>query len=111
MHAVQSRSELLLIGRRSGRIVGRRRVVIDLAERNSVAAPSALKAAVIAVSQDALGVHNVNLFRVFIEIEKEDAAREHVGVLIIFGEPRGWRTRRAMSEIPQQLAVGRALLN
>src|SRR5208337_3794392 len=105
MYAVQRRGELLLIGRRSRRIVGRRRVVVDFAQGHAMPAPATLELALVIVNQHALGVDDVNLAGALIQIEKENAAGEHVGVLIILREPRSGRPRRAMSEIPQELPV------
>ena len=49
-----------------------------------MAAPTALEPARIhVVYQHALGIHDVHLVRVFIQIEEKDAARENVRVLIV----------------------------
>src|ERR1700674_4247649 len=59
--AVQRGRELLLIRRRTRfPVIGRRRVIVDLAQGDAVAAPATLeRAAIHVVHQDALLVHDV----------------------------------------------------
>ncbi len=74
-----------------------------------MASPASLELTVIAVHQNALGIDDVDLFGIFVEVEEKYAGREDVGVLIILlGGRRGFaglRARAAMTELPEKLAV------
>src|SRR5580700_4509875 len=110
MHAVQRGSKLLLVRRRSRLpVVGRSGVVIDFAQRDAVPTPASLEFAVVVINEDALGVDDVDLLGVLVEIEEKYAGGENVGVLIIL--LRGRRslarlgTRSAVAEFPEELSV------
>ena len=111
MHAVQRGRKLLLVRRRSRFIVGRSGVVIDFAQRDAVAAPAALEVAVVAINEDALGVDDVDLLGVLVEIEEKYAVGEYVRLLIILLRRRQRLARRgarsAVAELPEKLAVAR----
>ena len=74
-----------------------------------MAAPSAFKFTFVVVDENALGVDDVNLFGIFIEVEEKYAGGKYVGILIIllYGLRRfpGLGTRSAMAELPEQLAI------
>src|SRR5579864_3753621 len=110
MHAVQRGSKLLLVRRRPRLPVVRRRgVVVDFAQRDAVPAPASLEFAVVVINEDALGVHDVDLLGVLVEIEEKYAGGKYVRVLIIL--LRGGRglarlgTRSAVAELPEELSV------
>src|SRR5580692_5083202 len=63
MHAVERGSKLLLIRRRTRfPVIGRRRIIVDLAQRYAVSSPATLEGpGVHVVYDDALGVHDIDL--------------------------------------------------
>src|SRR5664279_4020873 len=97
---------------RTGKIVRRRRIIIDLAQRNSMPAPAALEGAgVHIVNQDALvasSIGHVDFLSVHVELEILDAHQE-LGLLVVLFQlsARG----PAMSEIPQQFPIAVELNN
>ena len=113
---MQRGRELLLIRRRPRfPVVGRRGIVVDLAQGNAVAAPAALEHAVVAVHEDALLIDDVNLVGVLVQIEEEHPAGENVGILIVLFQRRCLLARRhswrAMAEIPEKFAVAGEFLD
>src|SRR6266566_10125571 len=87
MRTVQGRRELLLIRGRTGYVIGRRGIIVNLAQREAVASPSALESACVhIVDQHALvqkTVGYVDLAGVFIEVEGRDARRKNCRLLVI----------------------------
>src|SRR5580765_5559288 len=108
---MQRRRKLLLIRRGSRHVVRRRRIVIDLAQGNPVAAPAAFEGAGIhVVYQDTLvqeSVSNVDLVRVLVKVEGGDAGRKSICLLIVLLHLIGGHLGAAMPKVPQQLTVAR----
>ena len=106
---MQRRRELLLIRRRTGRVVGWRRIVVDLAQRDAVASPAALERARIhVVDEHALvqkTVGNVDLAGVFVEFEGRDARRKNGRLLVILFHLRCGHFGSAMAKVRQKFAV------
>src|SRR5205823_7149159 len=111
VNTVQRRCELLLIGRRAKCVVGRRRIVIDLAERDAMASPAAFEFSIVVINQDALGIYDVNLTCALVEVKEEYSTRESIGLLIVLRRARRRRPRHAMTEIPEEFSVGRKFLD
>jgi len=86
---MQIGDEVLFLRRRaSDPLVSRDRVIRDLAQRHPVTAPAALEGARIhVVHENALPIDNVDLSRVFVEVEAA-FGDEDVGLLIIFFQGR-----------------------
>ena len=109
MRAVKRGREHLLIRRRTRRVVGRRGVVVNFAKRRAFASPAALERARIhVVHQHALvqkSVWNVELARVFVELECGDTRRKNVRLLVILFHFRCRHLRSAMAKVPQEFAV------
>jgi len=74
--AVERLRKLHLVGRRARDVVVRRRVVVDLAQRNPVASPSALERARVHVVDDnplvQEAVGDEDLARILVELERAD---------------------------------------
>lgn len=100
VNAMQSGRELHLIGRIMQGVVRGCWVVVDFAERNSVTSPAALEFAVVVIDQDSLGIDDLNLAGIFIQVEEENAPRKDIRLLIVLRGTRSRRARRAMPEIP-----------
>src|SRR5712691_9600811 len=109
MGAVKCGRELLLIGRRARGVIRRCRVVVDLAQRDAVAAPAALiSAGIHVVHQDALveePVRDEDLAGILVEIEGSDSGRKDGGLLVILLHLRGRNFWPAMPEVPQKFSV------
>src|SRR5713101_4590257 len=109
MGAVERGRELLLVGGRAGGVIRRRWVVVDLAQRDAVAAPAALiSAGIHVVHQDALveePVRDEDLAGIFIEIESSDSGRKDGGLLVILLHLRRRYLGPAMPEVPQKFSV------
>src|SRR5881227_2311400 len=111
VNTVQRGCELLLIGRRAKCVVGQRRIVINLAERDAMASPAAFEFSIVVINQDALGIDDVNLSRDLVQVKEEYSTGESIGLLIVLRWTRRRRTRHAMTEIPEELSVGRKFLD
>src|SRR6266853_2549219 len=83
--AMKRGRELLLIRRRTRfPVVGRRGVVVNLAQGYAVAAPATLECAAFhVVHQDALLIHDVQLLGVLVQIKEKNPARKNIGVLVV----------------------------
>src|SRR5713101_5879773 len=115
--AVERGRELLLIRRRTRfPVIGRRGIVVNLAQGYAMAAPAALECAAFhVVHQDALLIHDVQLFGVLVQIKEKDSAWKNIGVLVVLLQGRRllpWRSSwSAMTKLPKQLAVARKFLD
>src|SRR5712691_5746015 len=115
--AVERGRELLLIRRRTRfPVIGRRGVVINLAQRYAVATPAALECAAFhVVHQNALLIHDVQLFGVLVQIKEKNPAWKNIGVLVVLFQGRcllPWRRSwSAMTKLPEQLPVARKFLD
>ena len=109
VNAVQGRRKLRLVGRRTRNVVVGRRVVVDLAQGNSLAAPSALERARIhVVDENPLvekPIRDKDLACVLIELERANAGREHRRLLVVLLHLVGRHLGTAMAEVLQELAV------
>src|SRR5713101_8246697 len=109
MGAVERGRELLLVGGRAGGVIRRRWVVVDLAQRDAVAAPAALiSAGIHVVYQDALveePIRDEDLAGVLVEIEGSDSGREGGGLLVVLLHLRRRYFWPAMPEVPQKFSV------
>src|SRR6266404_9334756 len=109
--AMKRGRELLLIRRRTRfPVIGRRRIIVDLAQRNAVAAPATLECTAFhVVHQDALLVHDVQLFGVLVQIKKENSSWKSIGVLIVLLQRLRllpWRNSwSAMAKLPEKFAI------
>src|SRR5207245_6188929 len=67
----------------------------------------------VVVDKNAVGVHDVDLFGVFVEVKEENAVGEYVRVLIILllglHSLARLGTRSAMAELPEELSIARKL--
>src|SRR5271169_6083112 len=83
--AVERGRKLLLIGRRSRfPVIGRSRIVVDLAQGYAVAAPAALeRAAVHVIHEDTLLIHDVEFVSVLVQIKEKNPTRKSIGVLVV----------------------------
>src|SRR5229473_3501934 len=108
MGAVERGRELLLVGRRAGGVIRWRRFVVDLAQRDAVAAPATLIGAGIhVVYHDALveePIRDEDLAGIFVEIEGSDSGREDGGLLVILLHLRRWHLWSTMPEVPQKFS-------
>src|SRR6267154_4401057 len=109
--AVERGRELLWIRRRTRfPVVGRRRIIVDLAQRNAVPAPATLECSTFhVVHQDALLIHDVQLFGVLVQIKKENSSRKNIGILIVLLQRLCLLPRRcswsAMAKLPEKFAI------
>src|SRR5258705_4962324 len=103
MDAVQRRRKLHLIWRLSGDVVVRRRVVVDLAQRDPVASPSALERPAVHVVDDnplvEEPVGDEDLARILVELEGSDSWREDRDLLVVLLHLVRGDLRSAMPEI------------
>src|SRR6267143_5409191 len=115
--AVKRGRELLLIRRRTRfPVVRRRRIIVDLAQRNAVPAPATLECTTFhVVHQDALLIHDVQLFGVLVQIEKENSSWKSIGVLIVLLQRLRllpWRSSwSAMTKLPEKLPIAGKFLD
>src|SRR5713226_1041955 len=115
--AMERGRELLLIRRRTRfPVIGRRGIVVNLAQRYAVATPAALECAALhVVHQDALLIHYVQLFGVLVQIKEKNPARKNIGVLVVLFQGRcllPWRRScAAMTKLPEQFPVARKFLD
>src|SRR3981189_1267086 len=115
--AMKRGRELLLIRRRTRfPVVGRRRIIVDLAQRNAVPAPATLECTTFhVVHQDALLIHDVQLFGVLVQIKKENSSWKSIGVLIVLLQRLRLLPRRcswsAMAKLPEKFAIPCKLLD
>src|SRR6266849_4412474 len=111
--AVERGSELLLIRRRTRfPVIGRRGIVVDLAQGYAVATPAALECAAFhVVNKDALLIHDVQLLGVLVQIKEKNPARKNIGVLVALFQRcclLPWRcSRSAMTKLPEKLSITR----
>src|SRR5213593_2080248 len=111
MKAVQRGCKLCLVRRQTRGVVGRSGIVIDLIQRDAVASPAPFEFTVVIVDEHPLRIDDVNLSRVLVEVEKENAAGKDIGLLIVLGRTRSRRSRRAMAEVPKKFALRGIFLN
>src|SRR6266851_4477644 len=78
--AVECGCKLLLVGRRTRfPVIRRRRIIVDFAQGNAVAAPATLKCATVhVVHQDALLIHDVEFVSVLVQIKEKDPAWKNI---------------------------------
>src|SRR5258706_13587472 len=109
MGAVKCGRELLLIGGRARGVIRRRGIVVDLAQRDAVAAPAALiSAGIHVVHHDALveePVRDEDLAGILVEIEGSDSGRKDGGLLVILLHLRRGYLGPAMPKVPQKFSV------
>src|ERR1700736_6491942 len=111
MHAVERGRKLLLI-RRWTRfpVIGRCRIIVDLAQWDPVPPPATLEFPRVHVEyEDALGIHDVHLVGVFVQVKEEDPARKRVRVLIILLQGFQFfpwcRAGTSMTKVPEKLPI------
>ncbi len=111
--AVQRGRELRLIRRRPRDVIRRCGVIVDLAQRDAFASPSALECAGIhVVHEDSLvqePVRNEDLARVLVELERSDTRRKHGRLLVVLLDLIGGNLWSAVAEVPDKLPVARKL--
>jgi hypothetical protein len=73
--------------------------------------PAPLEVSIVIVDQDPFCIHNIDLPRILIQVEEENATRKNIGLLVVLRRSGCRRTRYPVSEIPQEFAVRRILLD